>query len=315
MRESMSDRGRLPPLNALRAFEAAARHLSFTRAAQELHVTQAAISHQVKALEEHLGMKLFRRLNRALRLTDEGQAYAGELQEAFERIRLATRRLRAEETSAPLTVSVLPSFAARWLVPRLGRFHARHPDADLLIDPSARLADLSRGEVDVAIRYGRGHYPGLATARLLDEELFPVCSPTLLEGGRALRSPEDLARVPLLHDDDHGDWIAWLEAAGVGHVDARRGTVFTDSSMLVEAAITGQGVAMARGALATQALRARLLVRPFPQRLATELAYYVVCLPERAAQPKVARFRDWLLEEAAADAAAGQRVSAGAARR
>ena len=291
---------RLPPLNALRAFECAARHMSFTRAAQELHVTQAAVSHQVKALEEHLGVKLFRRLNRALRLTDEGQAYAPALGEAFEQIRAATRRLRAEEAAAPLTVSVLPSFAARWLVPRLGRYRERYPQADLLVDPTSRVVDLARGETDLAIRYGRGRYPGLHTTRLLGEILFPVCSPSLLETHGPLHEPGDLIRLPLLHDDDHSDWRAWLETVGASPRDAVRGTVFTDSSLLVQAAIAGQGVAMARGVLVDDALRAGLLLRPFAHSLATELAYYVLCLPERAQQPKIARFREWLLEEAAA---------------
>lgn len=292
----------LPPLNALRAFECAARHLSFTRAAEELHVTQAAISHQVKALEEYLGIKLFRRLNRALRLTDEGQAYAPALAEAFEKMRSATRQLRQQHSTAPLTVSVIPSLAARWLVPRLGRFRARHPDADLLIDPSLHLVDLSRGEVDVAIRYGRGHYPGLDIRRLMGEDRFPVCSPELVTGPAALTSPADLARVPLLHDDNHSEWQAWLKAAGVEGVDAERGTVFTDGGIMVEAAITGQGVAMARRALVNEALRAGTLVRPFPQSLSTDLAYYVVCLPERADEPRIVRFREWLLDEAAASA-------------
>ena len=292
---------RLPPLNALRAFECAARHMSFTRAAEELHVTQAAVSHQVKALEAYLGIKLFRRLNRALRLTEEGQAYAPALREAFEGIRAATGRLRSDAESSPLTVTVLPSFAASWLVPRLGRFQARHPGAELRIDPTSRLVDLSRGEVDVALRYGRGNYPGLDTRHLLDETLFPVCSPGFLESHGPLATPHALADTPLLHDDDHGDWRAWLDAVGAGGVDAERGVVFTDSGLMVQAAVAGQGVAMARGVLAAEALRAGLLVRPFPQHLETELAYYVVCLPERAEQAKIARFREWLLEEVGGD--------------
>lgn len=296
-------RTRLPPLNALRAFECAARHLSFTRAAAELHVTQAAISHQVKALEEYLGLKLFRRLNRALLLTEEGQAYAASLNEAFALMQHATGRLYALQAASPLTVSVLPSFAARWLVPRLGRFRQRWPDADLLIDPSTRLADLQGGEVDVAIRYGRGRYPGLHAERLLGEALFPVCSPQLLASAGQLAQAADLARLPLLHDDDHGDWLAWLDAVGAKNVQAMRGSVFTDSSLLLQAAIAGQGVAMARGVLADDALREGLLVRPFPQSLPVELAYHLVCLPERAQQPKIARFRDWLMDEASGNAA------------
>ena len=263
-------------------------------------MTQAAISHQVKALEEYLEVKLFRRLNRALRLTDEGQAYAPALTEAFQGIRSATRSLHRLRDNAPLTVSVIPSLAARWLVPRLGRYRALHPESDLLIAPSLRLVDLSQGEVDIAIRYGRGEYPGLETCRLMGEDLFPVCSPELLTGSDGLKTPSDLAQVPLLHDDNHEDWLAWLRAAGIADVPAERGTVFTDGSILVEAAIAGQGVALSRGALVDEALRTGTLVRPFPQTLTTDLAYYVVCLPERALEPRIMRFREWLLAEAAA---------------
>ncbi|HEY5701165.1 MAG TPA: transcriptional regulator GcvA, partial [Gammaproteobacteria bacterium] len=231
---------KLPPLNALRAFEAAARHLSFTRAAAELHVTQAAVSHQVKSLEDYLGIKLFRRFNRSLLLTDEGQAYLPTMTRAFDLMNDATARLVKKDPSGPLTVSVLPSFAARWLVPRLGRFRRAHPEVDLRIDPAADLAYFGRGDVDIGIRYGRGDYPGLRADRLMAEDIFPVCSPALLAGEHPLDDPEDLAYHTLLHDDGHGDWRTWLLAAQVERVDPNRGTVFTDSSMLIEAAKRGQ---------------------------------------------------------------------------
>ncbi len=288
---------RLPPLNALRAFEAAARHLSFTRAAGELHVTQAAVSHQVKALEEHLGRKLFRRLNRALLLTDDGQAYLPSISRAFTLLNDATNDLLTKQAPGPLTVSALPSFAARWLVPRLGRFRQIRPDIDLRIDPSAELSDFAGGDVDVGIRYGRGKYPGMRADWLMTEDIFPVCSPALLEGPHPLRDPRDLQHQVLLHDDGHGDWRTWLLAAGVDRVDPARGPIFTDSSMLIQAAMAAQGVALARGVLAADELAAGRLVRPFTLSLSTEYAYYLVCPVNTAEQPKIAAFRDWLLGE------------------
>ena len=291
---------KLPSLNALRAFEAAARHLSFTRAAQELHVTQAAVSHQVKLLEDSLGIQLFRRLNRALLLTDAGQIYAPELKAAFEQIRLATDRIQQTSTEGPVTVTALPSFSARWLVPRLGRFRQQHPDIELLIDPQTQLVDLRHSSADIAIRYGSGHYPGLVAERFFTEDLFPVCSPALLTTGpHPLRRPEDLIHHHLLHDDGHSDWRTWLKAAQVRGVNPSRGTVFTDSGMLIQAALSGQGIAMARGVLVNDELQSGALVRPFDLGLPAEYAYYVVVLPEGLQEPRVAKFRDWLLAEAA----------------
>ncbi len=289
---------RLPPLNALRAFEAAARHLSFTQAAGELNVTQAAISHQVKALEERLGVVLFRRLNRALLLTDAGQAYLPAVRAAFDQIAEATERLYAQEARGTLTVSVLPSFAAKWLVPRLGRFRDACPEIDVRVSPSLHLVDFSREDVDVALRYGRGDWPGMRIDRLMTEDIFPVCSPRLLDGPNPLRAPADLARHTLLHDEDHGSWRMWLAAAGVDGVDPTHGTVFTDSGMLVQAAVEGQGVALARSALAAADLAAGRLVKPFDVTLPASFAYYVVCPEASAERPKVRAFRDWVLAEA-----------------
>ncbi len=289
---------RLPPLNAVRAFEAAARHLSFTRAAEELHVTQAAISHQVKALEVYLGLKLFRRLNRALVLTEDGQTYLPPVKRIFDQLYDATRRLTESEARGKLTVSALPSLAARWLVPRLGRFRAAHPDIDIRLAPATHLVDFAREDVDVAIRYGRGQYPGLRVDRLMTEDIMPVCSPALITGPQPLKEPADLKHHTLLHDEGHGEWRTWLLAAGVEDVDPTRGTVFMDSGMLIEAAATGQGVALARGALAADDLASGRLVRPFEIKVPAEYAYYVVCPEATADQPKVAAFRDWLLKEA-----------------
>lgn len=213
----------LPPLNGLRAFEAAARHLSFTRAAEELNVTQTAISHRIRALEERLGVRLFRRLPRGLVLSEEAQLFLPPVRDAFDQIAAATERLSKEQTGGVLTVSVLPSFAAKWLVPRLGRFRAAHPDIDLRITAALELVDFARDDVDVAIRCGRGHYPGLRVQRLFGETIYPVCSPLLLEGPQALRRPADLGHHTLLHDDDTSAWQLWLEHAGVEGADSNRG--------------------------------------------------------------------------------------------
>ena len=290
----------IPPLTALRAFEAAGRHLSFTKAADELHVTQAAISHQVKSLEEYLGLKLFRRLNRTLLLTDAGQLYLPPLTDAFEGITRATHRLRQHLGRARLTVSVLPSFAAGWLVPRLGRFRQRCPDVDLRIDPTNSLTDFRRDDVELGILYGRGNYLGLRTDRLMREEFFPVCSPRLLEGPAPLRDPADLTHHTLLHDDMTVDWRTWLLAAGVEGVDAERGITVTDSSMLLRAAIAGQGVALARSVLAADEIASGRLVRPFDVDVPAEYAYYLAYPEKSADQPNVVAFREWILEEARA---------------
>jgi LysR family transcriptional regulator, glycine cleavage system transcriptional activator len=296
---------RLPPLNALRAFEAAARHLSFTRAAAELHVTQTAISHQIKALEERLGVRLFRRLPRGLLLTEAAQRLLPPVRDAFDQIALATERLAAGGAGATLTVSVLPSFAAKWLVPRLGRLRAAHPDLDLRISASSELVDFARDDVDVGIRMGSGVYPGLRVERLFGEALVPVCSPLLREGPHPLLRPEDLAHHVLLHDDDYAGWELWLRLAGVPGVLARRGPVFTDSGMVVQAAAEGQGVALARRVLAAGDLAAGRLVQPFDVSIPHDLAYYLVCPEATAEQPKIAAFRSWLLAESQGEARAG----------
>jgi LysR family glycine cleavage system transcriptional activator len=294
---------RLPPLNALRAFEAAARHLSFTRAAEELHVTQTAISHQIKGLEERLGLRLFRRLPRGLLLTEEAQRLLPPVRDAFDQIAAALERLSASGSGGRLTVSVLPSFAAKWLVPRLGRFRAAHPDLDLRIGATSELVDFARDDVDVGIRMGRGLYPGLRVERLFGETLVPVCSPELRAGPHPLLRPEELRHHVLLHDDDHAGWELWLRLAGVSGVAARRGPVFTDSALVVQAAAEGQGVALARRVLAAGDLAAGRLIQPFDVSIPHDLAYYLVCPEATADQPKIVAFRGWLLAESEARAA------------
>jgi len=289
-------RRRLPPLGAVRAFEAAGRRLSFTKAAEELHVTQAAVSHQIRQLEAWLGLPLFRRGNRSVELTEPGRDYLAAASLALDLLAQATGRLVEREAGGQLAVSVLPSFAARWLVPRLGDFRERHPEIDVRIAASSDLVDFARDDVDLAIRYGSGGWPGLRAVRFLEEEIFPVCSPRLLQGARPLRVPADLAQHVLLHDDSEEDWRRWLVAAGVAGVDATRGPVIDDSSMVLQAAVDGQGVALTRSALAALDLAAGRLVRPFDVSLRSRFAYWLVA-PERAFErPKVKAFVDWVLE-------------------
>jgi len=296
----------LPPLNSLRAFEAAARHLSFTKAAEELSVTPAAISHQIKALEEFLGVVLFRRLTRALRLTDAGQAAFPKVREGFDKLAEAVEILRAEEEGKVLTVSVEPSFGAKWLVPRLDRFRVAHPDLDIRIDATDRLADFQGDNVDVALRYGKGNYPGLLVDKLFGVEMVPVCSPGLLDGPQPLQRPQDLAHHTLLHLDwileeqTSPSWRMWLLAAGVSEVDATRGPRFNMDSMMVQAAIEGQGVALAMTVLVGGDLAAGRLVMPFDLSVCDPLnfAFYVVSPTQTAEIPKVAAFRTWVLSEA-----------------
>jgi len=289
---------RLPPMNTLRAFEAAARHLSFTLAADELHITQAAVSHQIKSLEEALGVRLFRRLNRAVRLTEEGQEFVGEVRKALSHLATAVERLAAPDAGGPLTISVLPSFASKWLVPRLGRFRDKHPEIDVRISPSTQLTDFRRDDVDLVVRYGKGEYEGLHSVRLMTEDIFPVCSPALLRGPKALSRPGDLLHHTLLHDDAYVDWAMWLLAAGVKGINPRQGPFFTDSALVIQAAVEGQGVALARGALAAGDLAAGRLVKPFDIAIPTEYAYYILSPRATSQHPKIVAFREWLLEEA-----------------
>lgn len=295
---------RLPPLGALRAFEAAARHLSFAKAALELHVTPAAISHQVKALEEALGLSLFRRLNRAVLLTEPGQRLLPGLSDGFDRMAEAVERLKTVDARGPLTVTVAPGFAAKWLVPRLDRFRTRHPDIEVRIDASPQVIDLAREECDMAIRYGPGRYPGLRVDRLLEEEVFPVCSPELLAGAHPLGQPGDLRWHTLVHstwserDDWMPDWRMWLLAADVKDVDWTRGPRYGESNLSIDAAIAGQGVALASDVLADADLAAGRLVKPFALAVSGNFAYFVVSLMAAAERPKVKAFREWLLAEA-----------------
>jgi LysR family glycine cleavage system transcriptional activator len=290
-----------PPLNAMRYFEAAARHRSLTRAAAELNVTHSAVSHQIKALEAWMGVPLFRRLNRSLQLTEAGQSLLPPVSEAFRQIGEAARRIRSRESSGPLIISALPSFAAKWLMPRLRGFREAHPEISVRIAAEDRLTDFAREDVDLAIRSGRGHWPGLRVDRLLVEHMYPVSAPRLRDGPRPIRRPEDLAQHPLLGDyewsEDH--WRRWFAAAGLPEMRPQRAMDFNYTNLMIQAAIDGLGVALSAGALVEDDIAAGRLVRLFDVFLPTEFGYYLVTPAERADRPKIAAFRRWILAEAA----------------
>src|SRR3981189_1676719 len=288
---------RLPSLNGLRAFEAAARHLSCPQAASELNVTQTAISHQIKRLEEELGIPLFVRQNRALTLTPQARDYLPGIRAAFNDLRLATGRLLRKDDDHVLTVSTLASLAAKWLLPRLTAFQEAHPGIDVRITTSTNLVDFQRDNVDAAIRYGRGHWAGLRADWLMADELFPVCSPALLKGDKPLRCPEDLAHQTLLHSsggyDD--DWRLWLTAAGLpANISKQPGLTFDLIFMTVQAAIDGIGVAMGRTSYVEADIAKGRLVVPFKVTLPVDAGFYLVSPEAKADTPKLSAFRQWL---------------------
>ncbi|PSO32879.1 transcriptional regulator GcvA [Bradyrhizobium sp. MOS002] len=289
---------RLPSLNGLRAFEAAARHLSFTLAASELNVTQTAISHQIRRLEEELGIRLFVRQNRALTLTPEARDYLPGVRAAFNDLRLATDRLLRKDDDKVLTVSTLASLAAKWLLPRLTDFQEHHPGIDVRITTSTSLVDFQRDNVDAAIRYGRGQWPGLRADWLMADELFPVCSPSLLRGEKPLRCPEDLKSHMLLHTSNANsdDWRLWLTAAGQPADIARQpGITFDMIFMTIQAAIDGIGVAMGRTSYVRDDIAKGRLVVPFKIALPADAGFYLVAPEGRREAPKLAAFREWMI--------------------
>lgn len=297
---------RLPPLNALRAFNAAARHLSFTRAAEELSVTPAAISHQIKSLEAYLGVQLFRRRPQGLILTEPAQQALPSMTDGFGRIAAAVATLRRADDNEPLTVTVQPALAGKWLVPRIDQFRARHPGIEIRIDASSRLVDFHAEDIDVGIRHGLGEYPGLYVEPLPAQEVFPVCSPALLTGELPLVTPHDLRHHTLLHlywaeleTSSMVDWRAWLNTAGIDDIDSTAGPWFGQESMVLQAAAEGQGVALVRTLIAAADLAAGRVVRPFAHTLPEEFRHYFVCRPEAVDMPRVATFRRWLMEELA----------------
>ncbi|MBL4940190.1 MAG: transcriptional regulator GcvA [Colwellia sp.] len=298
--------GRLPPLNALRAFEASARQLSFTRAAEELFVTQAAVSHQIKALEEYLGIKLFMRKNRALLLTEEGQSYFLDIKGIFNSINEATEKLLARGAKGAITVSSQASFAIQWLVPRLTAFNTLHPDIDVRIKAVDQAENSLTEDVDVAIYYGRGSWPNIHADKLQTEYLIPVCSPLLLQesavnGKPPLLSLDDLQYHTLLHDTSRKDWKRWFKQVGVKGVNVNHGPIFSHSAMVVQAALYGQGVALAYNVLAKPDIDAGRLICPFNDVLVSKNAYFVVCREAQKDIGKIETFRNWLLDMVAAE--------------
>jgi LysR family transcriptional regulator, glycine cleavage system transcriptional activator len=296
--------GHLPPLSALRAFESTARHMSFSRAADELHVTPAAISHQIHALEQDLGVRLFHRMNRSIELTASARVLLPGLTEAFTSIQASVRRLRAHNDTGTLTVTASPSFAAKWLVLRLHRFQEQCPEVDVRISATDTVVDLTKGDYDIAIRYGAGRYPGLDVELLLKNEVFPACSPQLLANGPPLRTPADLPAHALIHDQAIErdplvpTWSMWLKAAGVTNVPTTVGLSFNNMHLALDAAIAGHGVVLAQSTIAAADLAAGRLVRLFSLALPDPFAHFIVTVPGAIERPKVRACRDWLRGEA-----------------
>jgi LysR family glycine cleavage system transcriptional activator len=311
------ERRRLPPLNALRAFEAAARHLNFSRAADELSVTPGAVSQQIQNLEDYVGAPLFKRTPKGLLLTDAAQTALPALREAFDRLAEAASLLTAAVDGRRLTLTAPPSFAAKWLVPRLGAFEQAHPQVDVWLSAGIELIDMTAGEVDVAIRYGSGRYPGLEVQRLMSETVIPVISPELIRE-TPLDTVEDLRNHVLLHDgspdldDSCPDWSMWLAARGVRGVEGMRGPRFNQSSLVIEAAANGRGVALAKRTLAQADLDAGRLVAPLQIATAVDFAYYLVHPKAKGRLPQVKAFISWLEAEAQAHEAALQAIDNGA---
>ncbi|HEV2503124.1 MAG TPA: transcriptional regulator GcvA [Mesorhizobium sp.] len=288
---------KLPPLNALPSFEAAARHLSFSRAADELNVTHGAISRAVKNLEDQLGVQLFERATRSVRLTAVGEPYARAVRDVLDQLAIATASATSRHSNTTLNVSTSDGFAGKWLVPRLYRFHRAHGDIDVRVSTTGKLTNFRGDGIDIAIRYGTGDYPGLASEFLAGEEVFPVCSPKLLEGAHPLHEPEDLRHHTLIHDGYPIDWATWLASAEVEGVDPRSGLTFDSASFAVESAVQGEGVVLGRTMLVAADLASGRLVRPFEHALKSLSSFYVVYLPDAIRQRKVRAFRDWLLSE------------------
>jgi LysR family glycine cleavage system transcriptional activator len=306
---------RLPPLNALRAFEAAARHMSFKKAAAELHVTPAAISHQIKALEDYLEVPLFRRLTRALELTSQGHALMPKLAEGFDNLAQAVERVRVAGESTPLRVSAPPAFASRWLVPRLHRFASAHPKIELKLTGTLNTVDSpesmpplpgesSASECDVDIRFGNGRYPGFRVEPILLPRYIPACSPALLQGEHPLKTVKELHWQVLLHDDTVRDeasgpsWEEWLKKAGVGDVDPSRGLRFNNAALAIEAAVDGLGVVLALEPLIMADVASGRLVVPFQVDIPSRYAYYLVTSRVASNRHSATQFREWLLSEA-----------------
>ena len=296
-----------PGLRSLRAFDAAARHLNFTRAAQEINVTPAAISHQIKELEEQIGAELFTRTSRTMRLTRAGEVLYTAARDSLETLNQALYRIKRLENRKQLKVSAPPSLAAKWLVPRLDEFLATQPGADVRLDVSHAVVDFDREDIDVAIRFGEGKYPGLRADLLFQDFVFPVCSPSIITKEKPLRTPRDLLKHTLIHLDwdaqpglTRPNWSMWMKAAGVSEFDDKAGLHFRQTSFAVQAAIDGMGVALGDSNLVADDLAAGRLVKPFELSIKAprQFAYHVITRPDPANSPMVEAFRKWCLTEA-----------------
>jgi LysR family glycine cleavage system transcriptional activator len=294
-----------PPLNSLRAFEAVGRNLSFSKAANELNVTPGAISQQVRGLEDFLEIKLFKRRNRSIVLTDSGQIFLPLLSDGFSRIAEAVDSVRRSQGDEPLTITAAPSFTSKWLIPRLCKFQALHPEIDVRIDASSRLVDFVREDIDVGIRFGTGEIEGLDSNYLFSFDLIPVCSPDLKHEGKAVHDLTDIRHHTLLHSQDTDfdpsfpDWAMWLATAGVDDVDASRGIFFSQGEMVIEAAIEGQGIALCANVMVAGALESGRLVQPFETRLPVRLSFHLITTRQKSPSSKIGAFRQWILEESA----------------
>jgi LysR family glycine cleavage system transcriptional activator len=294
----MTDLKRLPNLAALRAFEAAARHQNFSRAAEEIHVTHGAISHQVRSLEEDLGFALFTRHGKRIAVTVEGERFAATIRKSLMDIAAAAEALKSRAGHKRLTISTLPSFASRWLAPRLGKFIDLHPDTEVVLQSSGYLTDLFREPVDVGIRFGSGRYPGLVVEKLMGDYYYPVVSPRY-NGGKLPASPHELGRYTLLRSSDDEEWMPWFQAAGVDLAEPTGGVLFQDLSMLVRLASSGGGIALVRHVVAMQEIMSGELVQLFDITVRSEYSYYFACTPQALQKPQVQAFHAWLLDEVA----------------
>lgn len=294
---------KLPPLNALKAFEAAARHLSVKLAAEELCVTPGAVSQMVKTLEVHLGTKLFERVPRGIYLTDAGRDYLPSVRNAFRQIAEASRRVAASADVGTLTVSVTPFFASAWLVPRMASFQHAHPEIDLQIVTGSTLVDFSRSGIDLAVRHGLGRYPGLRSDRVVTVEMVVIAAPALVARLGRPHVAADLARWPQVHDADRKGWSLWFQSQGVAEVRAPRGPSFDDSGLLLKAVLSGQGAGLLPAAMVENELRSGQVVQLLDTAHMEEFAYYLVCPDNRQALPKIAAFREWILGPLAQSAA------------
>ncbi len=297
---------RTPPLKSLKTFEAAARLLSFSKAAEELFVTPGAVSQQIKLLENMLGIKLFKRMHRRILLTDAGQCLLPGIQLGFQSLNDAVESMGVMKNNQPVTISAAPSFASKWLVPRLRRLQDRHPEIEIRIDTSMEVIDLARSDIDIGIRFGGGNYPGMQTDLLICEQVYPVCSPDLIDPKKPLDNPSDLLGYPLLHyataNFDLGagwpDWNMWLKAAGINYDDAHHGLTFIQQQLLIQSALEAQGVALVGSVSVIDDIKSGKLIKPFELAFELEFSYYFVTTPTKANWPAIIAIREWMLDEA-----------------